>query len=303
MRNSSETASESTGILYAGLAYTVWGVIPLYWRLLGDVPPFELTVHRILWCAVFVAGVTALRGRLDHIVDILRSPPLLATLALTSILISTNWTIFIYCVATNHLVEASLGYYLTPLLSMGLGVFLFGERMSRLRLAGVALAAIAVAVKAVTFGHVPWIGLSLALSFGFYGFFRKKAPVDALDGLLIETLILFPITLGLIVYWAISGRGAFPSPHLSKDAFLIAGGPITAIPLAMFAAGARRIRLSTLGFLQYLSPSITLLLAIFGFHESFDRGDAASFALIWLALGIVALEGRFKPAIAAEEGG
>jgi chloramphenicol-sensitive protein RarD len=303
MSDRSRIENESTGILYAGLAYAVWGVIPLYWRLLGDVPPFELTVHRILWCAVFVAGVTALRGRLDHIVDILRSPPLLATLALTSILISTNWTIFIYCVATNHLVEASLGYYLTPLLSMALGVFLFGERMSRLRLAGVALAAIAVAVKAVTFGHVPWIGLSLALSFGFYGFFRKKAPVDALDGLLIETLILSPITLALVVYWARSGSGAFPSPKLSKDALLIAGGPITAIPLAMFAAGARRIRLSTLGFLQYLSPSITLLLAIFGLHEPFDRGDAASFALIWLALGIVALEGRFKPAIAVEEGG
>ncbi len=303
MRESSETPNEATGILYAGLAYAIWGVIPLYWRMLDDVPPFELTVHRILWCAVFVAGVTALRGRLSHIVDIVRQPQLLATLALTSILISTNWTIFIYCVATNHLVEASLGYYLTPLLSIGLGVFLFGERMSRLRLAGVTLAAIAVAVKAIAFGHFPWIGLSLAFSFGFYGFFRKKAPVDALDGLLVETLLLFPITLALVVYWASSGQGAFPSPHISKDALLIAGGPITAIPLAMFAAGARRMRLSTLGFLQYLSPSITLLLAIFGFHEAFNRGDAVSFALIWVALAIVALEGRFRPAVAAEEGG
>jgi chloramphenicol-sensitive protein RarD len=303
MSKPSETPSEATGILFAGLAYAIWGIIPLYWRLLGAVPPFELTVHRILWCAVFVFIVTALRGRLTYIVDIVRQPSLLATLALTSILISTNWTIFIYCVATNHLVEASLGYYLTPLLSMGLGVFLFGERMSRLRLAGVALATAAVAVKAIAFGHFPWIGLSLALSFGFYGFLRKKAPVDALDGLLVETLLLFPITLALIIYWARSGSGAFPSPKLSKDALLIVGGPITAIPLAMFAAGARRIRLSTLGFLQYLSPSITLLLAIFGFHEPFSHGDAWSFALIWLALGIVALEGRLKPVLAVEEGG
>jgi chloramphenicol-sensitive protein RarD len=302
MSEPSDHPNETSGILYAGLAYAIWGIIPLYWRLLDAVPPFELTVHRILWCAVFVAGVTALRGRLSNVVDIVRQPSLLGTLALTSILISINWTIFIYCVATNHLVEASLGYYLTPLLSMGLGVFLFGERTSRLRLAGVALATIAVAVKAITFGHFPWIGLSLAFSFGFYGFFRKKAPVDALDGLLVETLLLFPITLALVAYWARSGSGAFPSPKLSRDALLIAGGPITAIPLAMFAAGARRMRLSTLGFLQYLSPSITLLLAIFGFHETFSRGDAWSFALIWLALGIVALEGRFRPAIAAEEG-
>lgn len=291
---------EGPGILYAGLAYATWEIIPIYWRLLGDVPPFELTVHRVLWCALFVAGVTAWRGRLGHIATILRTPKLLATLALTSVLISANWTLFIYCVASNQLVEASLGYYLTPLLSMALGVFLFGERMSRLRLAGVVLAGAAVAIKAISFGHVPWIGLSLALSFGFYGFFRKKAPVDAMDGLLVETALLFPFTLALIVYWARTKSGAFPSPHLAKDALLIAGGPVTAIPLAMFAAGARRIRLTTLGFLQYVSPSITLVLAVFGFHEHFARADAISFACVWAALVIVALEGRFRPAAQAD---
>src|ERR1700739_4048732 len=132
-----EHPHEAAGIAYAGFAYAIWGIIPVYWRLLGAVPPFELTVHRILWCALFVAIVTVVRGRLAHIVEIFRAPKLLATLALTSVLITTNWTIFIYCVAKNHLVEASLGYYLTPLLSLGLGVFLFGEHMSRIRLAGV----------------------------------------------------------------------------------------------------------------------------------------------------------------------
>jgi chloramphenicol-sensitive protein RarD len=159
-----------------------------------------------------------------------------------------------------------------------------------------------VAVKALSFGHFTWIGLSLAFSFGFYGFFRKKVPVDSLDGLLIETTLLFPITLGLVAYWATTKSGAFPSASLTKNLLLIGGGPITAIPLAMFAAGARRLRLSTLGFLQYVSPSITLLLAIFGFHEPFSRGDATSFALIWLALAVVALEGRFRPAVVVEEG-
>jgi chloramphenicol-sensitive protein RarD len=285
---------ETAGILYAGFAYAAWGVTPIYWRLLGDVPPFELTVHRVLWCALFVAGVTAWRGRLGHIVTILRTPRLLGTLALTSVLISANWTLFIYCVATNQLVEASLGYYLTPLLSIALGVFLFGERMSRFRLFGVILATAAVMVQAMELGHIPWIGPTLALSFGFYGYFRKAAPVDSLDGLLVETAILFPLTLGLVAYWATNEPRVFPSPNILKTVLLIGGGPLTAIPLAMFAAGARRIRLTTLGFLQYLSPSITLVLATLGFHERFTRVDAVSFACVWTALVVVALEGRFK---------
>jgi chloramphenicol-sensitive protein RarD len=294
---------EATGILYAGAAYAFWGITPLYWRFLGEVPPFELTTHRVLWCALFVAIVTAWRGRLAHIVTILRTPKLLGTLALTSILITTNWTVFIYCVATNRLVEASLGYYLTPLLSIALGVFLFGEHMTRLRLVGVILAAVAVAIKAIALGHVPWIAFSLALSFGFYGFFRKKAPVDSMDGLLVETMLLLPFTLALVIYWARTEPRAFPAAGLVADSLLIFAGPVTAVPLAMFAMGARRIRLSTLGFLQYFTPTFTLLLATLGFHEHFGRIDAISFAFVWVALVIVALEGRFRPALAAQEGG
>lgn len=300
---STDARGEATGILYAGLAYAVWGITPLYWRLLDDVPSFELTTHRVLWCALFAAGVTAWRGRLGPVMTILKTPRLLATLALTSVLITVNWSVFIYCVETNQLVEASLGYYLTPLLSIALGVFLFGERMSRFRLVGVILATAAILVQVVSFGHIPWIGPVLALSFGFYGYFRKMAPVDSLDGLLVETAILFPITLGLVVYWARTEPAAFPSSHLAKDLLLVGGGPLTAIPLAMFAAGARRIRLTTLGFLQYLSPSVTLVLATIGFHERFTRVDAISFACVWVALAIVALEGRFKPLARAPEGG
>jgi len=280
---------ETTGILYAGSAYAFWGITPLYWRLLGEVPPFQLTTHRVLWCAIFVAIVTLWRGRLAHIVTIVRTPKLLATLALTSILISTNWTIFIYCVATNQLVESSLGYYLTPLLSIALGVFLFGEHMTRFRLAGVVLAAIAVSVKAFALGHVPWIAFSLAL--------------DPMDGLLIETALLLPFTLGLVIYWGMTEPHAFPAAGVFSDALLILAGPITAVPLALFAAGARRIRMTTLGFLQYFTPSFTLALATLGFHEPFGGIDAISFAFVWLALLIVALEGRFRPQLATQEGG
>jgi len=292
MTQSAPPHNETTGIMLAGGAYAIWGVVPLFWRLLGDVPPFELTVHRILWCALFLLAVAAWRGRTSRIVSILREPRMIATLALTSVLISCNWTI--YCVSTSQLVEASFGYYLTPLLSIGLGVFLFGERLSRVRLAGIALAVVAVSVQAYELGHIPWIGLALALSFGFYGYFRKLTDIDSLDGLLVETLILFPITFGLVAFWWWRHTGAFPSVNLGKDALLIVAGPLTAVPLAMFAAGARRIRLSTLGFLQYCSPSITLLLATFGFHETFSRGSAIAFVLIWAAILIVALEGQFR---------
>jgi chloramphenicol-sensitive protein RarD len=195
-------------------------------------------------------------------------------------------------VATRQLVEASLGYYINPLISIALGVLFFGERMSRLRLAAVVLATLAVAVKAVSLGHFPWIAPVLALSFGFYGYFRKLAPVDALDGLLVETGIVLPIAAALLIYRSVMGMAAFPSTDWSRDALLIGAGPITAVPLALFAAGARRIRLSTLGFLQYLSPSITLLLAIFGFGEPFTRFDALAFGCVWAALVLVALEGR-----------
>lgn len=281
------------GIAYAALAYVFWGVVPIYWRWLSSVPPFEITVHRVLWCALFVVAVCVARGRFSHITAIFRDARLLATLTLTSILISTNWLIYIYCVASHQLVDASLGYYIVPLISIALGVTLFGEHMSRLRLFAVGLATIAVVVKAIDVGHLPWIALGLALSFGFYGFFRKRANVDAMDGLTIETLILLPVTLGLVLYWTLSGTGAFRTATLTTDALLILGGPLTAVPLAMFAAGARRIRLTTLGFLQYLAPSITLTLAIFGFGERFTALDGVTFGCVWLALIVVAGEGRF----------
>jgi len=285
---------DARGIALAAGAYAIWGIMPLYWRLITGVSPFELTVHRVLWCAFFVLGVSLVRGRFRKLMFLVRTPRLLGTLALTSVLISVNWTIYIYCIATHQLVEASLGYYINPLLSIVLGVMLFGEHMSRLRLVAVVLATAAVAVKALQLGHLPWIAPVLALSFGFYGYFRKRTDVDALDGLTIETWILFPITAGLVIFWGFRGDGAFPSSNLARDALLILGGPLTALPLSMFAAGARRIKLSTLGFLQYLSPSITLLLAIFGFGEPFTRFDAVTFGCVWLALMLVAAEGRLN---------
>ncbi len=286
-------SDEPLGILYAGGTYVIWGFVPLYWALLAGVPPVETTLHRILWGALFAGGVTVARGHLRHVLRIFARPRVLAALAASSALIAANWTLYIWCVSTHQLVEASLGYYLTPLVSIAVGITLLGERVSRLRLAAIGLASAAVVVQAFELGHVSWIAPGIALSFGFYGYLRKRTAVDALDGLTIETLLLLPIALVLLGYWAMQGTGAFSAAHPGLDLLLVAAGPITAVPLVMFAAGARRIRMTTLGFLQYLSPSITLIVATTLLGETFTRVDAITFGCVWAALVLVGLEGQF----------
>jgi chloramphenicol-sensitive protein RarD len=284
---------EGTGILYALAAYGIWGFVPLYWRLLAGVSPFEITVHRVLWCALFSVGVTVLRRRILHLLAILGHRQIFAALALSSLLISVNWTVFIWCIATNRLIEASLGYYLTPLVSIALGLAL-GEKISVVRLTALALATVAIGVKAFGLGAFPWAAPALALSFGFYGFVRKLTEVDAFDGLTMETTLLLPFTLVLVIFWAFTGSGAFSAAHPIDDTLLVLGGPITAVPLVLFAAGARRVRMTTLGFLQYCSPTVTLLVATFILKEPFARTDLFAFACVWSALLLVGLEGQWS---------
>ncbi|HEY4943212.1 MAG TPA: EamA family transporter RarD [Rhizomicrobium sp.] len=285
--------NETRGILYAGGAYLVWGLVPLYWTLLAGTSPVEITLHRILWCSLFGLIVTLARRRISHFILVIRTPRLLGALTASSLLITVNWTLYMYCVSTHQLVEAALGYYLTPLVSIGLGVALLGEKISRLRLAALALATVAVGVQAYALGHVAWVAPALALTFGFYGYVRKLTPVDSLDGLTIETTLLLPVTLVVLLLWALDGSGAFPAPTLQKNALLVFTGPLTALPLVLFAAGARRIRLTTLGFLQYLSPTITLLVATLILREPFTRTNIVAFGCIWAALALVSIEGRF----------
>jgi chloramphenicol-sensitive protein RarD len=294
MQPASEHKSETAGILMAGSSYVFWGVMPLYWHLLSAVPPFEITVHRIFWCAIFAGAAVAARGRVRHVLALFRHPRALATLALTAVLIAINWTTYVYSIASRQLVEASLGYYVTPLISIVLGVALFGERLSRLRLTAIVLAGVAVVLQAAALGHVSWITLVLAFSFGLYGFFRKWTHVDPVDGLAVESWLLLPLTAGAILFWGLQGTGAFPMAGARIDALLIVGGLLTALPLAVFAAGVSRIRLSTLGFLQYLNPSITLVLATLGFGEAFTKLDAMTFGCVWAALVIVALDSRIN---------
>jgi len=291
--------NETVGILYAASAYGLWGFLPLYWHLLGSVPPLEISVHRMFWCALFGLAVCVGMGRLAGLASVLRSRKILGALTASSILIAINWTLYIFSVSHHHLVEASLGYYINPLISIALGVVLLGEHLSPLRIAAIALATIAVIVKAYGLGHFPWVALGLAFSFGFYGYVRKLTPVAAFDGLTIEVLILLPITAGALLFWGAQGTGSFTTTHPLTDFLLVLAGPVTALPLTLFAAGARRVRMSTLGFLQYLSPSITLTLAVFFLGEAFTRTDVMTFGCIWLALILVAVDGRIGRATGA----
>jgi chloramphenicol-sensitive protein RarD len=289
-------SDDRAGVIYSVLAQLAWGVLPLYWRTLRGIPPFEIVVLRLFWCALAAAAFTAVRGNMGRTLAAARMPHILGMLLLTSLLISTNWMTFLYAVKTNQLVETSLGYYITPLVSFALGFAFFGEKMSRVRMVGLALGLVALAVQVLTIGHFPWIALTVSFSFGLYGFFRKRVPVAGLDGLLIESAMLFPVTLGLIGYWTLNGEGVYASGDigLSRHVLIALSGPITAVPLALFAAGARRISMTTLGFLQYLSPTVTLTMAIFLFGEAFTTPDAVTFICVWAALGIIAYEGRFK---------
>jgi chloramphenicol-sensitive protein RarD len=289
---SSGVPDERAGIGFGVLAYGIWGVLPLYWNVISDVPPVQITAFRILFCGLFLILVAAVRGRFSRVVFILTTPALIGRLALTAVLIAANWTIFIYSVASGQIVESSLGYYILPLLSIALGVMLFGERQSRLRLLAIGLAAAAVAAQALELGKVPWIALALALSFGFYGYFRKLMVVDPLDGLLVEMLVLLPAVLGVMLYWGAAGRLAFTVATPLRDLMLIGAGPVTAVPLSLFAAAAQRIRLSTLGFLQYLSPSISLVIAVAWLGEPFTLVNAITFGCVWAALMLVAAEGQ-----------
>lgn len=293
--SSSSPPNRTAGVLYAVASYGLWGVLPLYWHMLASVPPFELSYHRMVWSAVVgVAAILAL-GRTRPVLAAVRNPKVLRALSVSALVIAFNWTLYIYAIAKAELVEASLGYYINPLVNVAIGVSLLGERLSPLRLAAIVLAGAAVLFKVLLIGHFPFIALGLAFSFAIYGYIRKLTPVAALDGMTIETCLLLPFTAGMLTFFAAQGSGAFTASHPGTDILLILGGPLTALPLILFAAAARRVSLSMLGFLQYLSPSITLLIAVFALGEPFTRTDAAAFGCVWVALVLVAFDARPGP--------
>lgn len=273
------------GVAYAAGAYLVWGLFPLYFRALEGVPAPEILAHRIVWSAAFLVLLVTARGRWPEVVAQLRPARTLARLAASAALISANWLIYIWAVNAEHVLDASLGYFVNPLVSVLLGVAFLREPLSRGQRVAIALAAAGVLSLVVRLGHVPWIALSLALSFALYGLVRKRTPVDATAGLLGEVAVLTPVAAAYLAFVIARGSGHFGTGVL-RTALLAALGVITAVPLIWFAVGVRRLRLATIGVLQYLNPTIQFAIAVFAFGEPFTAAHRLAFGCIWAALAI-----------------
>lgn len=285
------TAVDRRGLWAAIFAYTLWGVFPLYWYLLKAVPALQIIAHRVIWCGVFVVGYLMLRDGGGWLRQALSGRKVGRMLLLSSVLISSNWGIYIWAVTSGRVVDASLGYFINPLVNVLLGVLVLHERLNRAQWAAVAIAALGVLWLALVHGRPPWIALALACSFGVYGLIRKVAAVDAVPGLAIESLILFPVALAWLLWAQWQGVAAFAAGDPGSDALLVFGGALTALPLIGFAYGARRIPYSLAGLLQYIAPTLQLLCGVLILGESFDAIQAVGFGCIWAALAIYAADG------------
>lgn len=289
-------SSARQGVVYGLLAYTLWGCVPVYFHAVSAVAPLEVLAHRVVWSAVFLLLFTWLRGRGRDLRAAFADRRTVLTLAATTILIATNWYTFIWTVTTRQILQSSLGYYINPLVSVLLGFLFLGERLRPAQRAAVALAAAAVIYLGISYRQVPHLALVLAFSFGVYGLLRKRARADALIGLTVETLLLLPAALAFLLWRHGAGELAFghgaarlglsAGRAAGLDALLVAAGLVTAVPLLWYANAVRRLRLATIGFLQFVSPSLQFLLAVAAYGERFGPTNAVAFAFIWTALAL-----------------
>jgi chloramphenicol-sensitive protein RarD len=278
--------SAATGVFFAGGAFVIWGLSPLYWHLIGDVPALQIATHRIVWSALLLLPVMLFTRLRSELLAASRSPRLLVLLTVTAILVASNWLTYIWAVTHGRLLQASLGYFINPLVNVLLGVVFLRERLRRAQAVAVLLATVGVCWRTVEAGVFPAVALILALTFGFYGLLRKRAGVSSVTGLAVETFLLaIPGVLFLGGLWA-QGRGAFLHSGARTDMLLMLAGPFTAVPLVLFTAGARRIRLATVGIMQYVAPTLMFLLAVFVFRDPFSLGELGSFVLIWIGLAV-----------------
>jgi len=277
------------GVAYAFGAYLIWGLMPLYMKAVAEMSPIEIVAHRVIWSIPIAGVVLVLLKRTADLKVALRSPRTLMLGALTAALIATNWSIYVYAIEVNHAVDAALGYYINPLLNVLLGAVFLKERFNRAQIAALGLAVIGVGILTVHNGGLPWISLALALSFGSYGFLRKTLPIGPAQGFMLEVLLLLPVAIGLIIYYAVTGEGhfGFASGHFGVNtALLMLAGPFTAAPLILYSNGAKLLRFSTIGLMQYLTPTMVFLIALFVFHEPFTLVELVAFGFIWGGLAI-----------------
>jgi chloramphenicol-sensitive protein RarD len=281
----------NAGIAYATAAFVLWGLYPLYFRQIAAVPPLEVVLHRSAWSLLFLLCLLVLLGRFGRLREAFAQPRRLGLFGVSALLLAGNWLLYVHAVQSGQVVEASLGYFINPIVNVLLGVLVLHERLNRSQGLAVALAACGVLWLTLLTGRLPWIALALGFSFGVYGLMRKTATLGALEGLTLETLWLAPVVLPLLAWWSFSGHGALAQGDAALSVWLLIGGPLTALPLLLFAAGARRLPLATIGVVQYLSPTIQLALAVWVFHEPFDRARLVGFALIRAALLLYSADG------------
>jgi len=274
---------ERYGIMCGVIAYVLWGGLPIYWKIIDMVPAYEILAHRILWSFVFVVLIVLFKGNLNKMVIIFKDKKCLMYIALCSILISFNWFLYIWSVTSGHIVDASLGYYINPLMSVLLGTFVLKEKLNQYQYAALIISVIGVLLMIVLYGNFPWIPIMLSVSFALYGLCKKMISADSSVGLAIETLIMTPLALAFLCFLQFNGKGFLGSSAVTT-VLLILSGVVTAIPLLFFAEGAKSIKLSTLGFLQYLSPTISLIIGVFMYNEHFTQVNIIGFGFIWIAL-------------------
>lgn len=274
-----------SGLMLAVLCYTSWGIFPVYWKLLKAVPSDQILVHRIVWSFVFLAILLAfLKNR--QVFRYLKDIRIAGLLLMTGLLVGSNWGVYIYAVNHDRIVDTSLGYYMNPMVNVLLGVIFLKERLSRIQKLAVLFAVGGIVWLTLYVGRLPWISVYLALSFGAYGLLRKKANLDSLPAVLIETLMLTPLAIGYLLFAEYQGTGAFLHGSWLISVLLIIGGPVTALPLYWFGKAATKIPLSTIGFIQYLSPTIALLIGIFVYGEPFRLPYMVAFSMVWIGLAL-----------------
>ncbi len=279
------------GVLLAVGAYTMWGIAPIYFKSIAEVSPLEILSHRVFWSFFLLAALLHFGRQWRSVRDIIKNKTKMMYLVSTAILVGANWLIFIWAVTSNHMLDASLGYYINPLINVLLGMVFLGERLRKLQWFAVALAACGVLVQLIVFGSVPVVAIALAMSFGFYGLLRKKVSVEAQTGLFIETLVMLPAASIFLFFIASTPTSNMFENPWQLNTLLIAAGVITTLPLLCFTGAATRLKLSTLGFFQYIGPSLMFLLAVLIYGEPFTSDKAITFAFIWGALVVFSFDG------------
>ncbi|MBP7142759.1 MAG: EamA family transporter RarD [Opitutaceae bacterium] len=290
MKSGSSSGESTRGLIAALTCYVVWGIVPIYWKQMARVDPFELVAHRVVW-SLFVFGALMIwSGAVSEVLAAFRDSRILRFNLASGFLLTINWVIYIWAVNAGHVIECSLGYFLVPLFNVVLGRIVLKEVLRPLQALAIGVATLGVGVLVLKVGHFPWIALGLAFTFGFYGLLRKKSGASAIVGLMVETSLMTPLAAAWLIWLALDGRGALGHVDLGTTAWVLSTGVVTAIPLLLFGYGANRLRLTTLGLLQYAAPTLQFLIGWIVYQEPLSRDRASAFLLIWIGLAAYSVD-------------